>query len=169
MKDPIHIKVSTEVFERLQSLAKPFVDSPNSVIERLLLSIETVTRVGSPADASADSTNDPTNECPPQESYTYRGTKLPLGKLRAFYGMRGGSKHELRAAITRQGIEFQDKIYESPSSAGIEAKRSVGARENAASTNGWDFWEYFDESKSEWVSIDTFRSKDKITLEDLGL
>ena len=101
---------------------------------------------------------------------TSRGTTIPFGKLRATYHRRGSSKrYNFDAVVTENGIEFDGKVFDDPSSAAIHAKKIAGAEGSAASTNGWNFWDYFDENGKQWVPIDLFRLKKKITIEDLGL
>lgn len=171
MSQFVQIEISQGVFDRLQMLAKPLVDTSDSVIARLLDFRDAhVTESTEVATKSADNNVRP-SEAAIRFYATSRDSRIPLGKLRAIYGLRGQKKHELFADVTAKGIKFQDKLYDNLSSAGTAAKESVGAVGSAARTNGWDFWKYFDNAKEKWVSVDAFRVKTGVhlTLEDLGL
>ena len=85
---------------------------------------------------------------------------MPLGSLQATYKRRGSSRtNRFEAKVTPRGIEFDGQVFDDPSPAGIRAKELAGAEGSAASTNGWEFWEYFDDQKGKWISIDVFRKK----------
>lgn len=167
MPKTVQIEVEQDIFERLQALAKPFVDTPSSVIRRLLEANnatenqQDIARVGAPSQA------------PNKQGYvTSRGVRLPLGRLQASYRRRGStSTQRFEAEVTPKGIEFDGEVFDDPSPAGIRAKELAGAKGAATSTNGWEFWQYFDEVRQEWVSIDIFRKKSipKISLDDLDL
>ena len=171
MAPSIQIEISEDVYRRLQALAKPFVDSPETVITQLLDFREAAAK--SNPDTSPAPSRKKVQPMPAAARFfvTSRGERIPLGKLRAVYGPRGRQKHEFSAEVTSSGIKFLGQLYDNPSPAGIAAKESVGAEGAAASTNGWDFWEYFNASSGTWISIDTFRGKPepKLTLEDLDL
>lgn len=143
----VQVPVKKEVFENLKRLAEPLVDDASSVIERLIKHWEK----SPPAAANA------TSQVPgiPAEWRSARGERFPIGaKLRAKY-----LRHEFEAKVTVNGIEFHDKTYDNPSSAGIAAKKSVGTVGNAANTNGWNFWEMQEPSTKRWISIDVLRAK----------
>ncbi len=168
MSTTVQIELEHDVFERLQALAKPLVDTPSSVIRRLL---DESKNVGKQSDAVGANK---TNEVSANQAYiTSRGVRLPLGRLQATYRRRGDSKtHRFEAEVTPKGIKFDGQVFDDPSPAGIRAKELAGAKGTAASTNGWEFWEYFDETKRKWISIDVFRKKKavpKIPLDDLDL
>lgn len=153
MSDSVQIEVSGDVFERLQALAKPFVDTPNSVIRRLL------EQERSPGKQALSNPANKPNPTPAKQGYvTSRGVRLPLGSLQATYRRRGSSRtNRFEAEVTLRGIEFDGQVFDDPSPAGIRAKELAGAEGSAASTNGWEFWEYFDDQKGKWISIDVFR------------
>ena len=171
MSQSIQIEISQKVFDRLQALAKPLVDTPDSVITRLLDFQDAQVGKATETATKNASNHGEQSDAPIRFFVMPRGSRIPLGKLRAIYGLRGQKKHELFAEVTLEGIKFQGELYDNLSSAGIAAKESVGAVGNAASTNGWDFWKYFDSAKGDWVSVDTFRAKPNadLTLKDLGL
>ena len=171
MTPSVQIEVSENVFRRLQALAKPFVDSPNTVITQLLDFREAAEKINPSKSTEPTSKSEPALPSAVRFFVTSRGEKIPLGKLRAVYGLRGQPKHEFSAEVTSQGIKFLGQLYDNPSPAGIAAKESVGAQGNAASTNGWEFWEYFNPASGKWISIDTFRGKPepKINLANIKL
>ena len=171
MAPSVQIEISEDVFRRLQVLAKPFVDSPDTVITQLLDFREAAAKINSGKPPASASKKEPAFPSAVRFFVTSRGEKIPLGKLRAVYGLRGQLKHEFSAEVTAQGIKFLGELYDNPSPAGIAAKKSVGAKGNAASTNGWDFWEFFNPASDRWISIDTFRSKPepKLNLADIDL
>jgi len=164
----VQIELEHDVFERLQALAKPFVDTPSSVIRRLLDESK-----GKEKQLDTGGTNKINQASANQVYVTSRGVRLPLGRLQATYRRRGDSKtHRFEAEVTPKGIKFDGEVFDDPSPAGIRAKELAGAEGTATSTNGWEFWEYFDEQKRKWVSIDVFRKKKispKISLEDLDI
>ena len=155
MSESVQIEVAQDVFERLQALAKPFVDTPSSVIRRLL---DQATKDEKQLVSSSPST--PNSTAATQAYVTSRGVRLPLGSLQATYKRRGSSRtNRFEAKVTARGIEFDGQVFDDPSPAGIRAKELAGAEGSAASTNGWEFWEYFDDQKGKWISIDVFRKK----------
>lgn len=170
MSFTVQVELDKDVFERLQQLAKPFVDTPSSVIRHLLQYAETPIR----QEGGASRPEREKTKLTLGRTYTTsRGVRLPLVHLRAAYHRRGNPKtHRFEADITPEGIKFDGKLFDDPSPAGIRAKELAGAVGAAASTNGWEFWEYFDESQGKWTSIDVFRKRASVpnlTLEDLEL
>ena len=144
--EDVQITLNRKVFERLQLLAEPFVDNPSTVIERLLKHWES---------APPSPRSRVINLAKPLTTWrSVRGERFPIGaKLRAKY-----LSHSFEAVITTRGIEFKDKAFDNPSSAGIAAKESVGTPTKAASTNGWDFWEMLDPTTKQWTSINVLRT-----------
>ncbi len=136
------IQIDSELFERLQALAEPLVDNPTTVIRRLVDHWEQ-----NPPDADIES---PIRWC-----LLSRGERLPIGtKLRAVY-----NGHTYHASITSTGIFFESKTFNSPSAAAIHAKNLEGLRGSSANTNGWNFWEYYDEESSTWKPLRNLRRK----------
>jgi hypothetical protein len=144
MSEFIQMTIKKDVFERLQKLATPLVDDTSSVITKLIDSWDKVKQ----------QKNTQINQAGAAKYFICsRGERLPIGtKLRAIYRRR-----EFGARVDASGIVFEGKGYNNPSLAGIEAKRSHGAVGNAANTNGWTFWEYFDDITGHWRSLDDFR------------
>jgi hypothetical protein len=143
----VQVPVKKEVFESLKRLAEPLVDDASSVIERLINHWEK-----SPPAATKAALQVPGLAA---EWRSARGERFPIGaKLRARY-----LRHTFEANVTINGIEFNGKTYDNPSSAGIAAKKTVGTVGKAASTNGWDFWEMLEPSTKRWVSINTLRAR----------
>lgn len=166
MSNNVKIELNEEIFLRLQSLAIPLVDTTSTVIERVLNEWEQLKKGG--VSQTPSSTK-------PEKGFfrTTRGIQIPCGKLRATYRKRGSSEASIfHAQVTSKGIDFNGHTFDDPSPAGISAKKSAGAQGAAASTNGWEFWEYYNVDKKEWISIDIFRKKrifSEITLDDIGL
>jgi hypothetical protein len=63
------------------------------------------------------------------------------------------------AQISGNGIEYNGKTYDNPSSAGIAAKQFAGTVGDAANTNGWTFWEIQVPNSSRWVSLKAYRER----------
>jgi hypothetical protein len=74
----------------------------------------------------------------PPHFVTSRGISLPvpLGIYADYLGKR------IFGSVTREGIKVQgiDEAFTNPSTAAIAAKRLMGAKGQAANTNGWTFW-----------------------------
>lgn len=147
--ETVSVPLQRHIFEKLQRLATPLVDDANSVIERLIAHWE---RSG-----KTSGTGQPmqTSTMKALVWHSSRGEAFPVGiQLRGSYL---GKTYQ--AKVTPQGIEFNGKFFDNPSSAGIAVKRSAGTRGRAASTNGWEFWEMLSPENQRWVSIDVLRSK----------
>ncbi len=147
MSTTVQIDLDRDVFEQLQSIAQPLVDTPNMVIRRLLAEHKGLSEHVESAGKSEK-----------LFFLTSRGERVPLGKLRATYKPRNSSKtYSYEAEVTLDGIKFDEKNFPSPSAAGIHAKKLAGADDTAAHTNGWTFWEHFDTEKDSWISLDVYR------------
>ncbi len=145
--DTISIQLRREVFMRLQKLATPLVDDVSSIVERLIDHWEKDSQTTPPAAAL--------NNAISQVWYSKRGEPLPVGlQLHKTYL---GKK--LVAIVTDRGIVFDGKLYDSPSAAAIAAKTLMGTSGDAASTNGWKFWEMDDPKTSKRVSIEVLRAQ----------
>jgi hypothetical protein len=138
------------------------VDTVGTVIERLLdewESLQDKSQSNTSSSDAADTENiifaDPQRAA--QHFETSRKVKIPLGRLRASYRPRGKGRKELQALVTPRGIEVDGQVFDDPSPAGAQAKKAAGAGTSASITNGWSFWEYFDESSETWVSLSTLR------------
>lgn len=155
----ISIEVNADTFQRLQQLAKPFTDSPDCVISRLINYYQSNSKFS--------------NESEHQYYVTKDGIRLPYGEIAGTYKPRGREDgFELKGRICEAGIEFEGVVFDEPSPAANYAKKSVGASESAASTNGWTFWKYVDSRTGKRMSLDEYRKKidlKNLTLEDLGL
>ena len=137
----ISIQINSRLFHRLQSVAEPLIDDTDSVIEKLLSHWET-----SPPSLQGNGKN---------FWISPRGERFPIGtKFRAEYD---GEKFE--AVIMKSGIFFSGETFSSPSAAAIHAKKMQGLLGTSANTNGWKFWEYWDEESQAWLSINRFRRK----------
>lgn len=158
-QEMVTIEVKADTFQRLQQLAKPFTDSPDCVISRLIDYYQ--------------SSSKPSNESGCQYYVTKDGVRLPFGEIAGTYKPRGNEEgFDLKGHICEAGIEFEGVMFDEPSPAANYAKKSVGASESAASTNGWTFWKYIDSKTGRRVPLDEYRktlSLKDLTLHDLGL
>ena len=145
MGDNIQVSIDIEVFKRLQKIATPLVDDTNIVIIKLLDFWE---------QKEKPPIKSPNIEGPVEKFWVdVRGERFPVGlKLRASY-----YNQKFDAVIGEEGILFSDKVFDSPSSAAIYAKRLAGTKGSTASTNGWKFWKYFDVKSERWFLINNLR------------
>lgn len=146
MGNNIQVSIDSEVFERLQKVATPLVDDTNTVIIKLLDFWE---------QKEKPPIKSPNVEDQVEKFWVAdRGERFPVGlKLRASY-----YDQKFDAVIGEEGIFFSDKVFDSPSSAAIHAKRLAGTKGSSASTNGWTFWKYFDAKNERWFLIDNLRN-----------
>jgi len=143
----ITIDIDSDLFQKLQSLAVPLVDSTDSVISKLLDHWEQNHKAEEKTGLSAE-----------EEWMTPRGEKFPVGtRLRAHY-----NGEEFKADVTRSGILVQGETFNSPSAAAIHAKNLANITGASASTNGWKFWEYWDEAEQRWRSIRIIQQLSKL-------
>jgi len=143
----VTIDIDSELFQKLQSLAVPLVDNTDSVINKLLDHWEQNHKAEEKTDLSTE-----------EEWMTPRGEKLLVGtRLRAYYNGK-----EFTAEVTRSGIFVQGETFNSPSAAAIHAKNLANVTGASASTNGWKFWEYWDEAEQMWRGIRIFQQLSKI-------
>jgi len=140
------------------------VDTVGTVIERVLdewESLQNKSQSDSSPSYAADAKKfiSADQQSAVQHFETSRKVKIPLGKLRASYRPRGKGRKDLEALVTPRGIEVDGQVFDDPSPAGDQAKKTAGAGTSASITNGWSFWEYFDESSGTWVSLSTLRGR----------
>lgn len=160
--ETVSVPVRRVIFERLQKMAVPLIDDASAVIERLIEHWESnPPQRGSPPTGNAPpvlpagNASPGTGEQQRQIWRSSRGEAFPVGApLRASY-----LGQNFEAKVTPDGIEFAGNVYDSPSSAGVAAKNSIGTTGRAASTNGWDFWEILLPETRRWVSVDTLRNQ----------
>lgn len=89
------------------------------------------------------------SEAQVQRDWIYGGARLSEGaKLRKWSTRQ---KHD--AVIHNGSIFINGQYHQSPSSAAM----AVNGRK---SVNGWNFWEYFDESETRWKKLDLLREGD---------
>lgn len=131
------ISISDQNYRQLQALARPFEDTVDDVLQRLLENISEDSsppqhQVASRARASSDLMT------------TYG--PIPDGlKLRAKY------KGILFTAELESGaVVFDNQRHPSLSSAAIAVLHSTGS--TRPTENGWRFWQYFDPEKNNWFS-----------------
>ena len=147
------LAVSAAVYEKLQKLAVPLVDTPSSVIERL------IDHWVATAPNERGQTNPPSGEsassmAPAQLWRSSRGDTLRVGT--SLKGQYLGKTYE--AEIEPGGIRFNGELYDNPSAAAVAAKNLAGKTGQGASTNGRDFWRIRDPSTGHWVPISTVQT-----------
>ncbi len=132
------IAISEQNYRRLQAFARPFEDTVDDVLERLLHSAEANPPPGPAADRLPQ---------PPSELITSHGP-LPNGiQLRAIYKGRIYS-----AEIVNGSVVFQGTGYPSLSRAAVAVLHSTGSKR--PTENGWRFWQYYDPERNNWFSAE---------------
>lgn len=149
-----HISVSTQAFVKLNKLARLMSSDTSTVIDRLIDYWEnTSDPTPSVVPVAESGSEQPQATTPSWRSA--RGETLPIGmELKADYLQR-----ELVAKVVQGGIWFEGEVFQNPSSAANAAKLAAGASPTAASTNGWQFWRFLDESTARWLPIDSLRAR----------
>jgi len=156
MSEQVTVAISKPVFERLQKLAAPLVDTTDAVIERLLDYWD-----ARPAEkASPNNSNSTATQVLWKSS---RGDVLPVGiELRGTYIGK-----TFTAQVERGGIKFHGKLYDNLSPAAIAAKNLAGTKGKAASTNGREFWRFQDPTSGQWVPVSVLRPSHRINSDEL--
>jgi hypothetical protein len=146
VKNVVPLTIDATLFKRLQEYAIPLVDTPDSVLKRIFDHYDATAPVKTKTVTLSIEKPEPTH------FKTSRGTVLPIG-LKLFASYKAETPN---AVVTTNGIEFNGRTYDDPSSAATAAKLLYGASQTAASTNGWEFWQYKD-ANGDIASIDAFR------------
>ncbi len=135
------IEVSSEVYQRLAALARPFEErEPNDVITRVLNDFEAL------AAPSRDASDNGKGAL-----ISHVGS-IPHGsRLRARY--RG---QEFLATIENGRVLWNGRAYESLSKAAVAVIRSTGS--SRPTENGWRFWEVQDPSGRSWRSAEKYKT-----------
>lgn len=132
------IDVSDEVYRKLQLLARPFEDTPNDVISRLLngkaIKESGIVDVSAmPSVIIGD--------------IITKGGSVPAGtKLKARYKSR-----TYLAEIANGRVVWDGKAYSSLSDAAVAVIQSTGS--NRTTEDGWRFWFYLDQSDNKWKPL----------------
>jgi hypothetical protein len=139
------IEVSSEVYQRLATFARPF-EGASDAINRLL-------------DAAAPGTGAPTNGGPklvttgPHGDLVSRVGRVPNGaKLRTSYKGR-----EFFALVRDGRVVWGGRSFESLSKAAVAVIRSTGS--NRPTENGWRFWEVQVDGEKGWRSAEKYRDR----------
>ncbi|MDE1980301.1 MAG: hypothetical protein KGI86_13375, partial [Betaproteobacteria bacterium] len=149
----VTISISAALFNRLQAIAEPLVDSTEDVLKRLIDCYEKAqNRVSEEAPMQFQARNSKEDMPPERRLFHSPEGALPIG-LHLFHIFRDGKRME--AAVEEQGIIFNGECYKSPSPACEAAKRSAGKA--AAKENGWQFWKYQDPVSKRTFAIDNLR------------
>jgi len=139
----MRIDVTDEVYRKLQGLAKPFEDTPNDVIQRLLNG--ELSKEPKGTDSSVPPSIISGDLCT-------RGGKVLAGtKLKAQYKSR-----TYMAEIENGGVIWDGKAYSSLSDAAVAVIQSTGSKRTTE--DGWRFWSYLDKSDNEWKPLDDLRT-----------
>lgn len=156
MSEQVTVVLSKPVFERLQKLAAPLVDTTDAVILRLLDYWDArPTDSARPENSNSESTH--------ALWRSSRGDTLPVGiELRGAYLGK-----TFIARVERAGIRFDGKLYDNLSPAAIAAKNLAGTKGKAANTNGREFWRFQDPTSGQWVSVSVLRPSHRINSDEL--
>lgn len=147
------IGVDGTTFFEIQKIAKLSGVSSGEVVANLLK----LFNEWNPSELSSDAKSEGSNgQGGGQQLWrSARGEFLPVGlQLRALYLGKTYS-----ATVTSTGIEFKGTKYDSPSSAAVAAKGTVGKSGTSASTNGWEFWAALDTKTNQWKSLKEMKVK----------
>lgn len=156
MKNVVEITISKSVFERLQRLASPLVDTTDSILERLLDCWDT--------SGTAKVTPSKNSVAEPKLQWkSSRGLLLPVGtELQGHY-----KKKTFIALVERDGIRFNGKLYGDLSPAAIAAKTLAGATGTAASESGPRFWRFQHPITGVWQRVETLDRSNRIDPDEL--
>jgi len=135
------IKISEDTYARLQGLAKPFEDSPEDVIIRLIAATEKTVSQAPRRPARSPGVRSKTGA----DLVSQGGRILHGTKLRAVY-----KDEEYRAEVRDGQVWWNGSSYRSLSAAAVAVIQSTGS--NRPTEDGWRFWKLFDEETRQWVS-----------------
>jgi len=137
------IQISDELYEKLGSKARPFLDQPEDVIRRLLENELPQRRTRGEASQGVG----------PREFVHSKGGAIPCPlKLRMVY------KGTITYGETKGGfILFEGHQFSAPSPAAEHVARIKGTQN--PSIDGWRALEYFDVDKNSWYPLDNLRKK----------
>lgn len=148
----IQIAVSESVYTRLQTIARPFIDTtPGMVIERLLDERQPRAVVVEAAN-HLSLFHSATFETKQGLTWPYNGHAFPVGS-ELFKEYKG---QEFWAKIVEKGIEYDGKVYKSPTAAAKAVKNAWGITGSAAEVNGKQFWEIRVPGSSRFIRLDKF-------------
>ena len=144
--ETVIVNLNKDIFEKLQEIAEPLVDDINSVINRLINHLDS-------SPVTSEIKVESSSLITPEFWRSSRGEQFIVGtKLSANYKGKA-----YNANIQINGINFEGKIYDSPSSAGVAVKKYAGTSGSALSTDGWSFWSMLEPNSNQWVSINKVR------------
>lgn len=132
------ISIDFDVYKALTNQLKSPSDTYNNVIRRLL-ALPIQERVNT----------QPQTTITNQSSWVYGGVIFPLGT--EFQANYKGQK--IKAIVREGGLLYEGKIYDSPSAAACAITET--------SVNGWRFWNCRLPGKTEWISIDSLRKRNR--------
>lgn len=156
MTEQVTVTISKRAFERLQSLAAPLVDTPSTVVERLLDHWEAHSPEKQPHSVG-------NSAVAPAAWRSSRGDVLPVGTE-----LQGSYKGKtFTARVERAGIQFNGKLFSDLSPAANAAKNLEGTKGKAANTNGRTFWKFQDPTTGQWVPVSVLRESHRIDSDEL--
>jgi len=133
------ISIDFDVHKEIELRRESFEDSPNDVLRRvfdLKAKPDFITRSFPQIQSSSG-------------DFSIKGVTLKDG-----LSLRKYSKGTQLQARVREGkIEFNGQFYSSPSAAASAATNT--------STNGWVFWEYWDDKSNEWRILNSLRRESR--------
>ena len=150
----VTITLPAETFARLQKLAVPLVDTIDSVLIRLLDHFQETP-------PAAPGTRRHILDMPVEREEskvfkTSRGVILPVMPLHARYDGK-----LINIQLTNRGFEWNGQRFDDPSSVAVAVKKSMGASDTTASTNGWTFWYVGDGTTEQPVVLDALRKEQR--------
>ena len=124
------IEIDLEVYKTLEALRESFDESYNDILLRALPSVDK-------------------NHKNHQKGglYIRDGVTLRTGTQLRHIAKRLGEQYQ--AVVQDGGIEFDGRVFHSPSKAAIAATNT--------NRNGWTFWEYYDADLNQWRLLDELR------------
>jgi len=149
----MNLPVTETTFARLQTYAVPLVDTLDTVLIRLC---DHYDAYPPPKDGERRHVIDMTMAHEEPKTFkTSRGIVLPAPL--PLYARYDGQV--IRIELTNRGFVWNGKRFTDPSSVAVEVKKSLGASDTTASTNGWKFWFIGDgdPSKPDANSLDSLR------------
>ena len=160
MNTTVFIQVPAVIHAKLQKLAV-LAGNEASAIERLIEHWEQNQAWGKARDDKAAVAA----KLPHVENWrTSNGDVLPVGA--PLFAPYAGKIYE--AVVVKGGIEFEGKVYDSPTSAGRAVKKKArGLVGSAASTNGREFWRLRDPSNGQLIAIKDLNPGPQIDTDEL--
>lgn len=127
------IQIDIDIYKALEGLRQSFEESENDILRREFLPI---------AEEKCKNGGNQGGLFIKEGVYLQHGTRL------RHVARRSGRQYQ--ATIKDGGIEYESRLYHSPSKAAVAAAGN--------NRNGWTFWEYYDEDIGQWQLLDRLRN-----------